>query len=128
MAGDGNGNGIENANANDNTSGGVRVGQSVALTTRFHGASGTVTVVDEQTLRIEAFTFDGGGIDVFIVGSPDGDFATGVKLSADLIRAGGYRNETLTLPLPAGTTLDDVRHLSVWCETAAVSFADAAFE
>ncbi|TWT45107.1 Electron transfer DM13 [Phycisphaerae bacterium RAS1] len=114
-------------NANDNAAAGdVAIGQTVELTTRLHNASGTLRVVDARTLQVDNFTFDGGGIDVFVVGSATGDYAGGVKLSADLIRDGGYNNETLTLPLPDGVELADVRHVSIWCQTAGISFADAA--
>ena len=72
-----------------------RVGQSAVLETRFHSVSGTATIVDNCTIVIENFTYDGGGLDVRVYGAADTTFEDGVVLSEELRKAGGYDNETL---------------------------------
>jgi hypothetical protein len=102
-----------------------RVGATGELTTRNHGVTGTVTVLDDCTLLIEDFHYDGGGLDVKLWSGEGGNFSAGVPLSRNLLRAGGYEAETLTLTLPDEVSLDDFDSISVWCVTVGVSFGDA---
>jgi hypothetical protein len=98
------------------------VGAVAVLDGRNHDVAGTFTLVDDCTLVLEDFQFDGGGLDVRVVGSADGDFSTGHVLTTDLRRSEGYDGETLEIALPEGTTPDDVRELSVWCVPAGADF------
>lgn len=102
------------------------VGSAGSFETHFHGVAGTVTAVDDCTIQIENFTYDGTGLDVRIIGSPDQDWNNGIALTNDLRQSGGYDKESLTLSLPEGVTLDDVQTLSVWCVTVSENFGDAA--
>lgn len=102
-----------------------RVGTEVDLEGRAHGVSGLVAIVDDCTLELRDFHFDGGGLDVRAIGSLAGDFENGSVLSNDLRRSGGYDGETVRLPLPVGITLDDVQQLSIWCVPAAADFGSA---
>ncbi len=104
------------------------VGQTAVLAQHFHGVSGTAQIVDDCTIEIRDFHFDGGGLDVHVYGAADPAFQSGIVLSDDLRRLGGYAGETLTVHLPAGVTLDQVRYLSIWCRTLQISFADGMFE
>ena len=106
-----------------------RVGLTAVLTTRFHGDSGTARIVDDCTIVIENFAFDGAGLDVrAYAGDTAGKFDNGRILSNDLRRTGGYNNETLTIKLPTGVTLDDVGSLSIWCVPVSMSFGDGIFQ
>ena len=105
----------------------AKIGQAAVLSNRFHGVGGTARIVDDCTIVIEDFTYDGRGIDVRIYGGLGGDFGRGFPISEDLLRATPYRGETLTLRLPADRTLDDLDGVSVWCVDAAVSFGAGAF-
>jgi hypothetical protein len=104
-----------------------RVGETATLVTRAHGVMGIVRAVDNCTLELEEFHFDGGGVDVRAVVSPNGDFANGIVLTEDLRRSQGYADDHLQLNLPVGVTLDDVGSLSIWCVAFGVNFADANF-
>ncbi len=104
-----------------------RVGHTATLTTRYHGVSGTAEVVDDCTLVLRNFNYDGAGLDVRLYGARGGDYRNGVALTGDLKKAGGYRGEELRIALPVGTSLDDVDSISVWCVTVAESFGDGAF-
>ncbi|MCP4251514.1 MAG: DM13 domain-containing protein [bacterium] len=95
-----------------------------------HSVECTVTIIDEQTLYVEHFTYDGGGPAVyFYLGATNTsqDFANGLRL-APLLTGTVYNDEALTLTLPAGQTLDGYGAISVWCEAVGVSFGSASFQ
>lgn len=104
-----------------------RIGQNARLRTYFHSVSGTARIVDDCTIEIQDFTYDGGGLDVRVYGARDLSFSDPVILSRDLRRPGGYRGATLTVKLPEGVTLDDVRAIAIWCVPADVNFGDGVF-
>ena len=107
----------------------ARVGQSLTFSTKFHGVQGTATIVDDCTIRVDNFFFDGNGIEVRFYGGLDGDYRNGFPIGPELYNfPTGYEDETLTVQLPAGRTVDDLDGLSVWCVAAGVSFGDGLFE
>lgn len=111
------------------TSNDPRVGTEAELVGRAHGVRGRVAIVDDCTVELRDFHFDGGGLDVRAIGANGAnarDYESGAVLTNDLRRAGGYDGETVRIAFPEGVTLDDVQHLSIWCVPANVSFGDAA--
>ena len=108
-----------------------KVGQTAQLFMRSHDVSGTVTIVDNCTLRVDNFNFDGGGINVdWYAGVREGDrinYNTDTSLG-DIPLFVRYTNETITIPLPANITLDDFDGISVWCIPVRTSFGDGAFQ
>ncbi|MBP7937022.1 MAG: DM13 domain-containing protein [Phycisphaerae bacterium] len=105
-----------------------RVGYIAELKNRFiHGVSGTARIVDNCTIVIEDFTFDGLGVPPAVVGIKDNDFAHPVVLLDNIFRLGGYHNETLTVPLPEGVTLDDVPRISISCVAGTKLFGNGNF-
>jgi mono/diheme cytochrome c family protein len=104
-----------------------RVGQVAELTTRFHGVSGTATIVDDCTVTIEMFDFDGEGVDVRVYGAAGGNYENGFAMTGDLRRAGGYTGETITATLPPGASLDQLDGISIWCVPVGASFGDGLF-
>jgi hypothetical protein len=109
-----------------------QVGTRRPLISRAHGVMGAVVVIDDRTIALEDFAFDGGGVDVrAIVASTIaglGDDDDRVLLSDDLRRPGGYVGARLTLPLPEGLTVDDIGAFSVWCVPFSASFGDVAWD
>lgn len=103
------------------------VGQTATLIERFHGTTGTARIVDDCTIVVEGFGYDGTGIDVRFYGAVGGAYGSGFAISEDLIRSGGYSGDTIRLTLPAGRTLDEVDGVSLWCVAAGVSFGDGLF-
>jgi len=99
-----------------------KVGQTATLETKFHGVSGIATILDDCTIQIDGFDFDGGGINVQLYGGLAGDYARGFSMSGDLRRETPYVNEVLTVQLPEGLTLDDLDGISVWCVPAGADF------
>jgi hypothetical protein len=107
----------------------ARVGQTAEFVNTFiHNVHGTARIVDNCTIVIENFTYDGIGLDVRVVGIANGDASNPTVLTADIRRPGGYNNETLTVPLPEGVTLDDCDQLSIMCIPFKFSFGYATFE
>lgn len=104
------------------------VGQTAQLVTRYHGVMGLARIVDDCTVRIEQFSYDGTGVDVRVYGGLGGDFVAGFAMSDDLILPGGYQNDTLTATLPSGKTLSDLDSISIWCVDVSISFGDGAFQ
>lgn len=108
----------------------ARVGERFTLTGRQHGVEGVVTVVDDCTLTISEFAFDGGGLDVRAIVAPDlaglADDDARVVLSSDLRRSGGYVDAAFSVTLPEDVAIDDVGAFSIWCLPAAANLADTA--
>ncbi len=96
----------------------------------FHNVSGTVTIVDADTIQIDDFTFDGGGLAVYFYLSPS-ESTLGVnnlEIGPDLL--GTVYDGTqaaFTIDLPAGTTIDGYHAVSVWCKPAGASFGSGTF-
>jgi len=105
----------------------AKVGTSAVLKKRFHGVEGTARVVDDCTIEITDFAFDGGGIDVRVYGGKGGDYARGFAMGNDLRKPGGYSGATVRVNLPAARTLDDLDGVSIWCVPAGADFGSGTF-
>ena len=118
---------------------GIGVGN---LINRQHGIGGTVYAVDEKTLLIKGFTYDGLGPDAFFwagtQGSPsgigtilpypfEGKFYEYEDQSAPILdeEFSGDKNVKLTLPDTLKAT--DIKWLSVWCRAFSANFGDLIF-
>lgn len=105
-----------------------RAGWRAELSTIFHDVDGMVIIVDERTIQVEHFTFDGGGPAVyFYLGETDSSpsFGDGIPISGRLSRP--YDDESLTLTLSPEQSLDGYGAISVWCEDFAVNFGSGSF-
>ncbi len=93
-----------------------RVGQVAELTNRFiHGISGTARIVDNCTIVVENFYYDGIAADARFVGVVNNDWTDIAVLTGPMMRAGGYQNERIVISLPKGVTLDDIEMISLCC-------------
>lgn len=93
-----------------------------------HDAEAVATILDERTIRIDHFTYDGAApLVYFYLGATNtyNDFFNGVSIGPVLDRA--YADESLTVQLPMGETLDGYGAISVWCEAFMVNFTSASF-
>jgi hypothetical protein len=106
----------------------ARVGQVAQLSILFHDVSGTATIVDDCTIVLAEFNFDGEGIIVEIYGGTDGSYQppVGFSISGD-IKGTSFANDTLTLTLPEDISLDNFNGISVWCTAVGISFGDGLF-
>jgi cytochrome c len=105
-----------------------KVGQSTQLITRAHGVRGTATIVDNCTIELTSFNYDGRGIVVQAYTGRDGSFfGPGVyAIGPDLVGP-PFQNSTLRFTLPTTASLDDFNSFSIWCIAVGVSFGDGIF-
>ena len=96
--------------------------------------AGTVYAVDESTLSVNEFTYDGAGTDVhFVVGAdgkPSGEgtiltFLFEGKESTSLISA--FDAEDIVLTLPTNLKVTELAWLSVWSGESGINFGELIF-
>lgn len=93
-----------------------------------HDVAGTAVIVDERTIEIENFVFDGGGVNARIFLLADGaKFTRDIELTDNLVGSPSD-GETLTLTLPQGVEFEDFNLITLWCIPFAVSFGDGVFQ
>ena len=104
-----------------------QAGTVANLITRAHAVEGSVTVVDDCTLLISHFSYDGGGLpDVYFYGT-DSDTFTGGYTLGDNLFGQAYSDATFIVSVSPSLSAS-MRAISVWCLGVSVSFGDAAFE
>ena len=104
------------------------VGQIVSLSTLQHQVAGDVRVVDNCTLEVTDFVYDGQGPRVFFFGALDSQYSSADSfVIGPRLNGRPYNGETLTLTLPDGMTLDDMNSISVWCADFRIDFGSAVF-
>lgn len=106
------------------------VGSMAVLNTYHHMVAGEVTIIDNCTIRVSNFTYDGEGPAVYFYGgkdgrydAADGGFPFGMKLNGQ-----SYTNDNFTITLDSPSWLDDMNGVSVWCADFSVSFGDGLFQ
>ena len=105
----------------------TKVGWVANLSTIAHGVSGHATIVDDCTIRIDDFNYDGGGLPrVFVYAGLNGNYAGGFAISRNLFGT-SYINETLTLTIGKARTMDNLDGISVWCADARADFGSGMF-
>lgn len=107
-----------------------RSGWQAELSTLAHQVRGVVTVVDQDTIQVDNFYYDGLGISVyFYLGANDSNsaFANGLQIGPQLLGT-VFENDSLTIDLPAGETLDGYKAISVWCVAAGANFGSGTFQ
>ncbi|XP_055525662.1 protein Skeletor, isoforms B/C isoform X1 [Wyeomyia smithii] len=101
-----------------------------------HGVKGRVFAVDESTLFVKGFAYDGSAPDAFFwVGNsprptPDGYIIPYPEeyTGRDPPVLGKHENSDIILKLPMGKRLRDIRWLSVWCRRFTVNFGQILIE
>jgi len=104
----------------------------------FHDISGDAYKVDSNTILIKRFTYDGEGPDTFFLagtsGKPsrsgeyvlpypdDGQKYTYNDQSLPLIKRSFDGSDDITLTLPPGESVDDLKWISVWCRAFNINF------
>src|SRR5262245_5271916 len=106
-----------------------RSGWETTLTQTGHGVSGTATILDERTIRLTHFSYDGFAPDMYVYLGTNLTIAAflegGLTASPRLARA--YNNETYDVQLPQGQTLDGWNAISIWCRLVQGSFGWGTF-
>jgi len=105
------------------------VGWFADLQEYHHDVGGRATIVDESTIEITDFTYDGKGINSRFFLLIDGEkFRDDYELTDNLVRSDPYEGETLTLDLPSHARFDDFNLLTLWCVPAGANFGDGVFQ
>jgi hypothetical protein len=108
-----------------------QVGWQAELSTIAHNVSGTVSIVDENTIQVDDFTYDGRGISVyFYLGQADTrpSFLSGLPIGSELVGSAFNGSQPpLLIDLPAGETLEGWNAISVWCVAVGMSFGSGTF-
>ena len=98
--------------------------RSGTLVTRFHGVGGTVQELDTRKIRIQNFTYDGGGIEVRLWLYREGNINGGRAIGPDIFGE-DMRDTTFVVELPAEVNSDSFDSVSVWCVSARQDFGHA---
>lgn len=97
----------------------------------FHNVGGRVTILDEDTLQFDNFTYDGQGIDVFFyLGAFDSyaAFVAGEAIGEQLVGTSFDGTQpAFTIDLPEGLTMEGFHAISVWCVDVPVNFGSGSF-
>lgn len=108
-----------------------QVGWQAKMGPGAHNVSGTATIVDDDTVRIDDFTYNGGGISVFFYLGEENTssaFASGLQIGNQLAGTGFNGTQPpLVIDLPGGETLEGWHAISVWCVDAQANFGSGTF-
>lgn len=105
----------------------AKIGQQLTFSTNFHQVAGSASIIDDCTIHLDNFTFDGGGIVVKVYAGNDGNYANGPILSRDF-KGEAFNNGQASIRLPQGVGLNDFDGISIWCVAVGVSFGDGQFQ
>lgn len=103
----------------------TKIGYTGTFSTLAHNVSGTATVLDNCTLEINMFNFDGAAPNVKFYAGVSGNFSDSEAFGiGERINGRSYVNETIILELPEGKFVDDFDSLSVWCIEFSADFGN----
>jgi len=105
------------------------IGMTAEFSNFSHNIGGTLTIIDDRTLEVTNFTYDGGGPSVFFYLGTDGQYSPsngGVQVGT-MLNGAPFNGETVRIDLPPNITLDDFNGVSVWCDLFFINFGDAQF-
>merc|ERR1712038_508038 len=109
-----------------------------------HGVAGDVFALDEETIMIKNFVYDGQGPDAFLLAGtsgqpskggevvlpvPNDDGRTYAYTDKDIPILGRFTgDEDVVLRMPPGRRVSDLKWLSVWCREYAVDFGHTGID
>ncbi len=104
------------------------VGWTAEFIGEHHDVAGTAVIVDENTIEIQDFVYDGGGINARLYLLADGeDFHNTWELTDNLV-GDEFSGETLTVDIPDDVSFEEWNLITIWCVPAAVSFGAGVFQ
>jgi len=112
-----------------------------SLSTLKHAVNGDLYALDEKTLMVKNFNYDGAGPDAFFWVGTEGSPDSPINIDKTAILAHPYQGqhysyndsapvlkassqETLTLVLPPNLRVSDLKWFSVWCRLFGVDFGN----
>lgn len=104
------------------------VGWIAELEGSAHDVGGTAEILDDRTIELRDFTYDGGGLNARFFLLVDGEgFHRDLELTDNLVGEPSD-GDTLTLEIPDGSSFEDFNLLTLWCIPAGVSFGAGVFQ
>lgn len=82
---------------------------------------GFVTAIDDCTLELRGFSYDGNGIDVRVYGTETTAFKPGFNIGPNIVNK-VFTNETLRVTLPPDKKLTDFEWVGIWCVAVGANF------
>ncbi len=105
-----------------------KVGHNGSFSTFAHNVSGKATIIDDCTIQITQFSYDGGGPEVYFYAAKNHMYSGGDAFSiSQKINGRIYSDAVFLLRLPTNKTLDDLTGLSVWCADFNADFGNMEF-
>lgn len=105
-----------------------KIGQTGFFNTLAHNVAGKAEIIDNCTIKITQFSYDGGGPDVYFYAAIDGAYNSEASFRiGNRLNGISYENGEFTLKLPNNKTLDDLNGISVWCVEFSANFGDVTF-
>ena len=105
-----------------------KIGQSGFFNTLAHNVAGKATIIDDCTIQITQFDYDGGGPDVYFYAAKNHEYASDEAFAiSQMINGQSYENAEFILTLPTNKSLDDLTGLSVWCVDFDANFGQMEF-
>ncbi|XQW84911.1 DM13 domain-containing protein [Thalassotalea piscium] len=93
-----------------------------------HNVSGRAEIINDCTIKITEFSYDGGGPEVYIYAAKNHDYQSDLAFPiSQKINGKAYINAEITVRLPSSKSLDDLTGLSVWCVDFAANFGQVNF-
>lgn len=103
------------------------IGWEAEFVTRAHDVAGTAVIVDEDTIELRDFTFDGGGVDARLFLVTDGaPFSNEFPLTDNLVGT-PYDGDTVELEIPEGASFEDWNLITLWCVPFGADFGSGVF-
>jgi len=105
-----------------------KVGYTGYFSTLAHDVSGKATILDDCTIKITEFYYDGGGPEVNFYAAVDHEYGSDNAFSiSQIINGTVYNDAEFTLRIPDNKSLDDLTGLSVWCVDFSANFGELEF-
>ncbi|MEN0067395.1 MAG: DM13 domain-containing protein [Myxococcota bacterium] len=104
------------------------VGWEAVFETFSHDVAGRAVIVDEQTIELQDFTYDGGGVNARLFLLPaGGDFTDDFELTDNLVGT-EFDNDTLVIDIPEDAPFEDWNLITLWCVPFRVDFGSGVFQ
>lgn len=105
-----------------------KVGYSGTFQTYAHNVSGTATILDDCTIMLSNFDYDGGGPEVYAYAATDHQYQSADAFSvSNRLNGESYNNAEILFHLPNNKTLDDLTGISIWCVDFNANFGELTF-
>ncbi|GLX78757.1 hypothetical protein tinsulaeT_20970 [Thalassotalea insulae] len=93
-----------------------------------HNVSGRAEIMDDCTIKVTEFSYDGGGPEVYFYAAIDHQYSEAEAFPiSQAINGMPFNNDEMILRLPNGKTLDDLNGISVWCVDFNANFGQVTF-